>query len=719
MSSASDQSPTKKRRGIAFHYDVADLKLAGWAAHENAEQAKLEISVRLMAGDVLLGRLRRDRARPDVDAHLGHSQPPCGFGVPDHGLRAFAEMVGLQDLAVVVESATAGSERHPLYAVDRGDVAASPLGTRHGVRGTVRLGDAWLAGTRDLTLRFDATEGASRSVDIYQCDMPGDGVLIKLAGDQPIGTLVSLAKSRLINPFLPVLMIFKGEDGAIDAIDLLPFPSLLRGGLHAAERAIVGDGGDELTDTATISATLLRALLRRSQQIDDHVGTIILDPTTHTGVEPMLNSDLLRWIAALVGVSVVMAPATAGDDVDVGFIAETLNRHASSEPGPGHRLFLPADAIPTLSALLQPLPSRLSAQRVVGSMAVVDWNRHGKIWSLWQPPLGDWLEGLQGESMRQTAPVLEVVGDGSGEANDAVVSLWPLAIILRQKPTRVARDSPYEVASELSAPLLRNRKRSDAVRLTAIVLCQRSNRSIAPLLESLLRQDDVENIDFVIVAPPGKLNSETASFLSSRLAERHTLVRQPPSLGRLEQLRAVRDHIATDLVVIADGAAILPDPRTLTTLLPMLDAPNVTTAGCKIRSGEGKSATQSGGYTPLGLNLRAMPTFAFGVIDPAVFRQPATYPVIANSMTFLVTTRAFIERMDARGSSSLRPEIDDVLLGIQSIEAGGLNLCSNIVAAYSNIPLPKTTDVSISIPYRLSADTLARLMSSTLVVQSF
>ena len=104
----------------------------------------------------------------------------------------------------------------------------------------------------------------------------------------------------------------------------------------------------------------------------------------------------------------------------------------------------------------------------------------------------------------------------------------------------------------------------------------------------------------------------------------------------------------------------------------MLDAKDVASVGCMVRSGQGKTAAQGGGYSPSAINLRAMPAFAFGLIDPAVFRQPATYPVIANSLAVLMLERAAIDQLDTTGSTAVRPEIDDLLLGIQLIANGGL-----------------------------------------------
>ena len=712
-----DPTPKAKSRGVALRFDGAPLKLAGWAAHEKAERAQDEIFVRLMWGDLMLGRLRRDRERPDVDAHMGYGQPPCGFNVPDYGLRAFADLSGVQDLAVVVESEGAGLVRHALADMHRGEIAVAPLGSRTGVRESLRLGDVWLGSTRDLSLRFEGAGQVARSIDAYQCTLTGERMLVKVASDQPIGGLVSIATMKLINPYLPVLLIFKGEDGAIDAIDLIPFPSLVRGGLHAGERLILGDGSDDLRDTATVSTQLLRALLLRDDSLDRHVAAISLDETIHTGLEPMLDPDLLAWVSTFLKVGVAMSEPREGAAPD--FIRDVLSRFSPNQARSGHVLHLPADSIPTLSALIQPLPGGLASQKVAGAMVVADGDRLGRIFSVWQPPLGEWLDGMQPNSTHRTAPILEVVASGAADAEGQLAMSWPLSIALRKTPTRVVRESPFELSSELPVPLLRSGAGLDPVQLSVIIHCQRDNQPVTPLLESLVRQEGVAGFDVILVTPPGKLHSDVAHFLNSRLEDRHAVVRQPFGRGKLEQIAAVRDRITHDHVLIVDGDSILPDPRTLATLLPMLDGPNVETVGCLVRRGQGKSATQSAGYSPAGVNLSAIPSLSFGAVDPAAFRQPATFPVIANSMAVLVTRRSTIDRLDPRGSTALRPEVDDLMLGIQVIERGGLNLSSSIVSAFSTHSHGGRTDIGISVPYRLSPETLARLTLSTTIVQSF
>lgn len=700
---------------VEFHLDTVPMKLCGWAASTIADRANDELILSLMMGSVLLGNLRRDRPRPDVDKHLGYGGPAAGFGIADFGLAAFARVHGIDDIAIVISGSGVSKKRHQLPLDDTRVGEIDPLGIRRGLRKTVRLADLWLENDRTLNLRFDDKGKQTLWLDAYQCGPGPQQRLIKVAAERAITGPVSLATITLLNPFLPLLLVIKGEDHAVEAIDIVPFPSLARGGLHLSERLLAGHGGDDLGDTATVSAELLGALIRRTNGPTGYVTTIELDPQVHTGLEPMLNDDLLSWVGAHLGIRTrISVPEGRGKVPD--FIRAALARHAPKRAKSGHSLYMPADCIPTIAALVNRLPVEAAEQTLTGGMAVVEWNRHGRIWSVWQPPLGDWLEGLQLNASRRSSPMLSV--KAGARASGMVVNLdWPLALALQDRATRKAIESPFETASELELPLLRNGAMPSAAAVCVVVLFGPEGRSPLPLLESLARQLAVGPIEVIVCLPQGRDRTAVIDALSTLFPGRHVVSTQPSARGRLEQIINVRDLLAHEEVFIFDAATLLPDSRTLATLLPMLSAPDVMTAGCLLRNAQGKPSPVCAGYAPTGISLRATPAFTFGAIDPAALRQPATYPVVANSIAAMVARRSFLQDIVAFGSTSLRPEVDDVLLGIQAIERGGKNLCTSIVSAYSDSPSAGTPRLGVSLPYRLSPEVIGRIASSTTIVQ--
>jgi hypothetical protein len=697
---------------VMFNRDSAPLKLSGWAAP--VADAGAELALSLMAGSVRLGTLRRDRKRPDVDKFLGYEGPPAGFRIDDFGLAAFAEITGFSDFAIEVSQDDGAPARHPLLLGDGSDVA-EPLGSRRGIRKSVRLADLWFDAHRKLTLRFEGAETTARRVDAYQCIPGGEPMLIQVGPAKSVGGAIFTATFTLPNPFLPVLLLFSGEDGALDAIDLLPFPSLVRGGRHAAERLITGNGGDEVGEAASVSAKLLQRLRHRAGNRANHVSTVEIDSAVATGLEPSVDEDMLAWLGDGLGLHLRFESDRAGVPR---FIAERANAH-SKHTKAGHKLQLPADAIPTIASLVSPCPAASEGQAVCGGFAVVDWNRHGRIWSVWQPPVAEWLNGFQFGKAARFAPILSLSGgEHDAQPDRPLAPDWPLAIIFRQQPTRIEGAMPLETSADLPLPLIRSGALPAAEPLSAIILFDERNSSPVALLESLARQEAIGPVQVTLCWPEGRDSAAASAALETLFGDRQLLLKLPPRSSAVEQLVAAREGVETADALILEADVLLSDPRTLATLLAMLAPQQVLTAGCLLRNGEGKAAVAIGaGYSLTGLDLRTTPTLAFDSIDPAVFRQPVTYPVVANSMAVMAVKASLLASLDPSGSIPFRREADELMLGVHAIQRDGINLCTTIVSAYSADGAAKRGVRPTSIPYQLSPQTVAAVAQSAIVVQ--
>lgn len=696
-------------RDMYFYYDVSPHRITGWAASERFETVADAVTLTLTVGAIALGTVPRAIVRSDVNDYLGYTASPSGFGLDDFGLTAFARMCGLSDIGISLTAYGFQNARYPLPlpAVDTA-AGAMPLGMGSKKPTAFRMSDLWFENRRDLAFRFENVPD-ERRLDAYQC-APGIG-LVRVATELPIDGLLSVVTVRLLNPFLPVLIVLRDVNGGIEAIDFLPFPSLVRGGQHAAERILHGRGGAELTAVAALSEDLL-VILMAEDQPGTSVSTIELDNEVHTGFEPMLDDDLLAWITGFLGIAVV--PPKAPRHAELGFIRERLARHDAAAR-PGHTLLVPADAIPTIAALVHRLPPGTCAQTVAGGFGVVEWNRHGRIWSVWTPPVGDWLEAVQWREAKRTAPILRVSGPDADGIGKPAAPDWPLALVMREKPVKNVAEGIFEIASEIALPLLRGPALSNAAPVTIVILFDRDDTSPVPLIESLARQQGLVETDLVICRPEGSANATLQAALTAHFPDR-VIVTLPPQSGKIEQLVAVRERLTHDTVLVVSSDTVLPDQRTLATLLPMLAQPGVSTAGCLLRPAAKPNAAACAGYVTVGLDLRVLPGLMFDTVDPAVFRQPTTYPVVATPLGAIVMRRDVLNGLDAYGSDSLRPEVDDLLLGLHVIEGGGINLCTTIVSAFSE-RLPRSRQLTLVAPYRLSPRILAGIAGSAVLVQ--
>jgi len=696
---------------VSLRLDRVPGQIAGWAAASDPDRAEDPLTLGLTLGGVLLGTIRRDQARPDVDAHLGYAGSPKGFRLPDHGLRAFAAVGELDQLVVSVEGADAALSNQPLPEWQASTDGFASLGSRHGVGKAIRLVDLWMADDRTLSLRFEGDATTAKSLDAYQCWT--DRSLVNIAADRIVQGSAAIVTVSLMNRFAPVLLVFRGEDGSLDAIDWLPFPSLARGGLHAAERLIAGHGGDDLADTATVCDQLVANRLAGLQRPQNCVAILQLDPAIHTGLEPCLDEDLLQWIGGSLGLGI----RQEGEGADTPeFISERIERYS----GPlrsGAQLSIPADSVPTISALVTPLPDGAAEQTVTGGIGIADWSRHGSVWSVWQPPFANRLAGLQPAHTPQPAPTLTVGPQFPADGGEEISLRAPLAIAVREQPVRISSSSPFEIAPEVHSPLVDNGE-GGTQRVSVLVLSSGKPIALGALLESLAEQADINIGNLLLCVPDGHKDAQLAKVLTRQFDGRHGIRSQPPTAGRLEQIVSTRAELGDeDVVVVIDSATLLPDPRTLAMLVRMLGVPDVSSAGCLVRAANEKLTPICAGYSLSQVNLRSAPALAFDPIDPDVWRHPATYPVVASPLALLVTRRRLLANVSANGSSYFRPEVDDLLLGIQLIEQGGVNLCTTAVSAYSAAASPRSSQLGFSIPYRLQVESIMRITESTTLVQ--
>lgn len=695
---------------IALDRNAGKLKLSGWAAP--TAEGETELTLSLMAGATRLGTLRRDRQRPDVEKALGHSGPSAGFAIDDFGLAAFGALSGFSDFSIVATDGRGESVGEQLIVPPM--PTSAPLGSRNGIAGSARLVDVWLESRRTLSLRFEGGARAARSVDAYQV-LPGpDRVPVQVAAADGIGGPTSIVTFDLINPFLPVLLVFEGQDGAVDAIDIIPFPSLARGGWHAAERIIGGHGSDDLADMATMSAEMLRGFQQRLEQPADHVSKVRFSAAVETGLEPEMDEDLLLWLGGHLGLDLAIDRAPARPVPE--FLSERIARYSGGSAS-GAELRLPDNSIPTIAALVSRLPATEREQAVTGGYAVTEWNRTGRIWSVWNPPLEEWLDELQPSTKGRTSPTLHLAGQSDAAGSlEAAFPGAPLAIVMRPPPTRVQPGPAYETAVELPVPLLQSpADPEEEEHVCAVVLFGEGKESPLPLLDSLASQHSVRLAQVIACVSAGESATELRSALQSLFPDRHHIAEHPARSSKLDQLTRVREIIDCETVLILDPATLLPDARTVATLLSMLKAPQVLTAGCLLRSSHDPATVLGAGYSIGGFDLRGTPTLAFQPVDPAALAQPATYPVVANSLSAILVRRSLLETLASLGSTL--PEIEDVALGMHVIERGGLNLCTTVVSAYSGSARPRPVVHGVSLPYRLSPETVARIAEATVLVQ--
>ncbi|WP_108659885.1 hypothetical protein [Acuticoccus kandeliae] len=360
MSDAPADPDTPEAVPARLHADrVEDRVLHGWAHGPAGTPLTLRLD------DDPVATWRRAIDRPDVDEAVGDTSGPKGFTFPVAPLGGF--------LALLPEG------RRPAATLGFGEarlaIDPAPPARTMATLGAVFV-DMWLADSRHIRMR---TGGAPARIILLQYD---GRVFRAEAAAPPREAIVTLG---LADPTAPILLLVETDPGPV--IDLIPFPTLLRGGAHAAETlATVGGDAGLPARASTLAARLARRTAPRliapepgwetSHLLADSAmaGFIAAHTTTVPGAadEPPLplGEDEIPTIAALCGEAsglIVTDPAPGGETWMLGPILPDAVRAVLPEgcppPPAGHALEAPAviraRAVRDegLDPLLFPLPS--------------------------------------------------------------------------------------------------------------------------------------------------------------------------------------------------------------------------------------------------------------------------------------------------------------------------------------------------------------------------
>ena len=199
-------------------------------------------SLKITVDGAVLTRWPCDVPRADVDEAMGDAERAKGFRVP------------LDPLMVLMTLTT--SARRPRVRLAFG---SRRIALEKAVPTSVMtafpelIADAWLADSGHLRLR---TGGALRAVRLAQFT---DRLVHR---DVRVPARPAVVTLSLADPMAPVVLVLRTETSI--HLDAIPFPSLLRGGLHAAEALACAPSGDAVPRLASrLAQCLARKTCRR------------------------------------------------------------------------------------------------------------------------------------------------------------------------------------------------------------------------------------------------------------------------------------------------------------------------------------------------------------------------------------------------------------------------------------------------------------------------
>ena len=511
--------------------------------------------------------------------------------------------------------------------------------------GPTRIENAWFAGPSRLRLMLaGADESDPKSsgclVRAYQAlasapaelRMLGDAVQLPSVG--PV-----IHDLELVDPLMPLLLELTAGDGLTRAFTLLPFPSLLPGGLHGAELKALQTQPNPIDDFWALSDGLLQEAIGGENWPARSIIAISISAEPKPDHEPLLAS-LAEWLTCLFGVALNSEPGALK--------ATPEGRHH------GLQLQLPTGFVPTISALVSRRLEGIQSASI-GPYLVAEAATYRPRWSIALPADFDPTAEI---------PVLRRSDAETAAAVPAEVPPIPLAIAIRS-PTAL----PFG--------------RSDAADAE-----KPSSARLGPL-SVLVDASSGPQLNRVIGFLRGELGNDVQLFvrLVQRDSEASLSVQRTCDeagavfLGANAPLRQIaRDAVHETLVTISDRIE-LGDRRALAAIVELLlSNENNGSASCALLSEKiiKKNVVlqpATGGLFPTGVSFASGPRLAFGEPNALQALPGLAYPVLANTLLFTAwRRRALVELPEVPGPGAAIAE--DVRIGLDLTRAGYRNWCT-------------------------------------------
>jgi len=468
----------------------------------------------------------------------------------------------------------------------------------------VTLAAIWYANSRDLhvSIEKEPSFNLAQVLRAYQYDPVVGGGLV-LVGDYVLqGADWQLTDLALINPYLPVLLTLGAPEGHLTDAALIPYPSLLPGGIHEHECYLGTFNNDP--------KALARELLQEHLLAKEHgwaMGQLQVDIREAIGIEAILSIDFKEWLWSIFSLRIKpwrlpdLSQALAEYWQDV-FNTPPLMRSAekfstqSARERDGRVLLCPPRAIPSLRALtISRSLGELEQTCGVSQFILVQEGPLTQRWRLHWPDMAS-NPGLAVEQDGAIHVPIVLVGknDVTKQAPEnspgvsAILMSETVAVNALQLIMPIAPDFAGQSPQTIPAAAV------DVV-VTAADL---STEIFSAFLESLSLQRAISLRQIVVILPSSGDQKTFDALLKRNYAGRYLLL--PAREAELYKQRvqraaaAIKQHSADAYMVFINQPLVLHNPRTLATLAQALATPKTaTTSALLIRNVETKSKPET------------------------------------------------------------------------------------------------------------------------------
>ncbi|MBP1805036.1 hypothetical protein [Rubellimicrobium aerolatum] len=583
-------------------------------------------------------------------------------------LAAFCRLHGLDPAAAC--EVQAGGVARPDRLHDM--AGTTPLPSPMAPRG---LGDLWFSSSHGLVLSFDDPDGPGKgaAVRLFQIDPRLGDAVVQVGGQALAPQGPTFVEAVLRNPLMPLLVEVSDAGGATRELALLAFPSLARGGLHAAELAALAEGDGGMDTVWAYAAARLAERLAAGPS--GQLGRLAVTIEGATGAEAIFSAEVGAWLR-LFGLA--PEPAQGAQPQDLSRLRAMLpsaDDGAGAAQGP--MLVLPADAIPTVAALTRPLDAVGGEGATLAPFVVAERVSNRPLWSV--APPRDAMEDLAGLQPGAWHPPLLAGGEGLG---------LPLAVV--QRDTRAQSHVELLLPSSPDRPALSAPPGPGPVSgAVTCVLVVTEVAAARTFLETLAGQAERPDLRVALVA-----GAREAEALDETLHRLFPAAHRRLDGGRLPDAARLLDVSEGRPLLLAEDRVLLHDPRTLATLRAMLAGGRVASAACVALHEEvGRKGTtlrpESGGFFPSRIGFVGGPHLVFDQPDVLGALPRATYPVAANAFAATLVEpwalEAALPRLAAWSGPAGAP-LDPLAFGLATVAEGWRHLCTSTVRVATTRP---------------------------------
>ena len=576
----------------------------------------------------------------------------------------------------------------------------------------------WYVNDRDLRMQIvTGGDGEFKSFVFrgYQYDPKVDGGLV-LVCEHAIDSNLAFLDLALINPYLPILLTLSNPDATLVDATLIPYPSLLPGGLHETE-FLAAEG-------QTIGALASQLMSEHLQAADASVGwglaKLLVDTTEAIGSERIFSRDFKEWLWSVFSLRLNPCIMSEVDSPLSDYWREVFQLDAlpSAEKlaihGKRHRqgstLVCPPDAIPSLRLLTASLADgglgRVCALRTyLFDMPGFPKHRYRVTMPAGFATSSKDPFALDGAIRR---PFI-IDGQKSGLSDYRSVSNGAIAISM----PRLSEYSKVEdlrllmpVAPEIGFVLGKNNPPVNQPKIFVVMTGEEFTRdAFALCLESLQLQRQVE-LCSIILAPSQNADCAMLSeLLKCYFPQRHEML--PVSSGTYAQ--SVQQAAAkcpaqeeAACILFINKPLLLHDARTLSTLATLLARPKVATSSCMLiarcqqpKAPAAYDIASSGNFSA---GSSANGEMRFGDCDARSLLSDSVYPVAWNHPALLmvpehrwVKNRGFANGLCHDHSAFIEYSAKQSLLG-------DIHLCTTRISAelLSDLTLSERDTTNIS-----------------------